>query len=288
VFAMHQALAPVGSSRNDFDIYRELAARGGYEHSFTAGRTEMEWLRHIYESMTSNWRDNGYVAPKFDAFWSQGFVEIPEPEKPFVLFEDFRLDPAGKPLRTPSGRIELYSEKIAGFGYADCPPHPAWLAPDEWLGSPKAAQWPLHLLTPQPAGKLHSQMDGGAASVDLKINGREALRISPADAKARRIGQHDLVKIYNDRGACLATAVIDSGLKPGVVVLPTGAWFDAADEKLEIHGNPNVLTIDVGTSRLTQGSSAQSALVEVVLWEDAAPPVQALNPPEIARWNRGA
>lgn len=281
VFAMHQALAPIGSSRNDFDIYRELAALGGYEEAYTQGRDEMAWIRHIFDSMSKAWRDSGCEAPEFHAFWDQGYVAIPEPKQPFVLFEDFRHDPAGHPLRTPSGRIELYSEKIAGFGYADCPPHPAWLAPAEWLGSPVAARWPLHLLTPQPAGKLHSQMDGGKASTDLKIKGREALHISPADAKDRRISQHDLVKVYNDRGACLAVAVIDADLKPGVVMLPTGAWFDAVDEGLEVHGNPNVLTMDVGTSRLTQGSSAQSALVEVAPWKDAAPVVRALEAPAI-------
>lgn len=281
VFAMHQALAPVGLSRNDFDIYRELAALGGYEKEFTEGRSEMKWIKHIYESMRGEWQGSGHAAPEFDVFWNQGYVSIPEPESPFVLFGDFRRDPEAHPLRTPSGRIELYSEKIASFAYADCPPHPSWLAPAEWLGSPAAARWPLHLLTPQPAGKLHSQMDGGQTSVDLKIKGREALRISPSDAKARGIHDLDLVKVHNDRGACLATAVIDACLKPGVVALPTGAWFDAADDSLEVQGNPNVLTMDVGTSRLTQGSSAQSALVEVECWKDAAPAVQALEPPEI-------
>lgn len=288
VFAMHQALAPVGASRNDFDIYRELAALGGYEQAYTEGRNEMEWVRHIYDSMSQAWRDSGHKAPEFGAFWDQGYAAIPEPERPFVLFEDFRRNPENNPLRTPSGRIELYSEKIAGFGYADCPPHPAWLAPAEWLGSPVAARWPLHLLTPQPAGKLHSQMDGGKTSVDLKINGREALLISPSDAEDRGIVQHELVKVYNDRGACLATAVIDADLKPGVVMLPTGAWFDAEDERLEVHGNPNVLTMDVGTSRLTQGSSAQSALVEVARWNAEAPAVRALETPAIDKLDRSA
>lgn len=282
VFAMHQALSPVGSSRNDFDIYRELAALGGYETAFTEGRDEMAWIKHIYNSMVEEWRASGHFAPGFDVFWDRGYVDIPEPAKPFVLLEEFRQDPASSPLRTPSGRIELYSEKIAGFGYSDCPPHPMWLPPTEWLGSLAAASWPLHLLTPQPAGKLHSQMDGGETSVDLKVNGREVLRISPVDAAARHIGDRDLVKVYNGRGACLATAVIDGDLKPGVVALPTGAWFDADDDTLEVHGNPNVLTIDVGTSRLTQGSSAQSALVEVARWGDAARPVQVLEPPAIA------
>lgn len=288
VFAMHQALAPVGGSRNDFDIYRELSALGGYEEAYTEARDEMAWVRHIYDSMSRAWHDRGHEAPGFDAFWDQGYASIPEPERPFVLFEEFRQDPAAHPLRTPSGRIELYSEKIASFGYADCPPHPAWLAPAEWLGSPVAARWPLHLLSPQPAGKLHSQMDGGKTSTDLKINGREALLISPDDAESRDIGQHDLVRVYNDRGACLATAVIDAGLKPGVVMLPTGAWFDAADERLERHGNPNVLTMDVGTSRLTQGSSAQSALVEVARWNEAAPEIRALETPGITQLDRVA
>jgi biotin/methionine sulfoxide reductase len=287
VFAMHQALAPVGSSRNDFDIYRELAALGGYEQAFTEGRDEMAWVRHIYESMAQEWRDRGHAAPGFEAFWRRSYAEIPEPARPFVLFEEFRRDPQANPLRTPSGRIELYSEKIAGFGYADCPPHPAWLAPAEWLGASEAARWPLHLLTPQPAGKLHSQMDGGRASVELKIQGREALRISPADAASRGIGQHDLVKVYNERGACLAVALIDADLKPGVVALPTGAWFDPAGEELELHGNPNVLTMDAGTSRLTQGSSAQSALVEVARWHEAAPAVRALALPAIDRLDGG-
>src|SRR5690606_32984503 len=152
-----------------------------------------------YGAMAGHWRDAGQETPDFDAFWERGYVELPEPERPFVLFEDFRQDPAAHPLQTPSGRIELYSERIASFGYDDCPPHPAWMPPAEWLGAPSAAQWPLHLLTPQPAGKLHGQLDAGKASTQLKINGREVLRIAPADAQARGIGQHDTVKVYNDR-----------------------------------------------------------------------------------------
>lgn len=293
VFAMHQALAPVGASRNDFDIYRELAARAGHEQAFTEGLDEMQWIRRIYGAMVEDWRKNGHDGPAFEEFWRQGYAAIPEPERPFVLFEDFRQDPAAHPLRTPSGRIELYSEKIAGFDYADCPPHPAWLPPVEWLGATAAQRWPLHLLTPQPAGKLHSQMDAGSASTELKIDGREVLRISPSDAAARSIRDRDLVRIHNDRGACLATAMVDADLKPGVVVLPTGAWFDAPDDGLELRGNPNVLTPDIGTSRLTQGSSAQSALVEVTAWKQAAPISQVFEPPELAdmstnRDHRGA
>src|SRR5690349_23126274 len=48
-----------------------------------------------------------------------------------------------------------YSERIAGFGYDDCPPHPTWLEPAEWLGA--TGSYPLHLVSSQPRDRLHSQ-----------------------------------------------------------------------------------------------------------------------------------
>jgi biotin/methionine sulfoxide reductase len=71
-----------------------------------------------------------------------------------------------------------------------------------------------------------------------------------------------------------------------VVALPTGAWLDAGDgdssgRALERHGNPNVLTQDKGTSRLGQGTSAHSALVEVERFDGELPAIRAHEPPEI-------
>jgi len=69
------------------------------------------------------------------------------------------------------------------------------------------------------------------------------------------------------------------------VLLATGAWFDPLEPgvpgSLCVHGNPNVLTADVGTSSLTQGPSAQSCLVRVEAWTGALPPVRAHMPPLI-------
>jgi len=281
VFAMHQALPPQGQSRSDFDIYRELAAMGGFEDVFAEGRNEAQWLRHIYDGMAEKWRAAGVDAPAFEAFWEQGYVQVPETKQDFILFEDFRRDPQAHPLKTPSGRIELYSERIAGFGYDDMLPHPAWLPPVEWLGADLAQRFPLHLLTPQPAGKLHSQLDAGQASVATKLKGREPVLISPQDAQARDIADGDVVRIFNDRGACLACAVVSSDIMPGVISMSTGAWFDPQEDGLERHGNPNVLTRDIGACSLTQGTSAQSALVEVERWHGEAPPVRAFEVPEL-------
>jgi biotin/methionine sulfoxide reductase len=127
-------------------------------------------------------------------------------------------------------------------------------------------------------------MDPGPVSLAHKIAGREPVRISPADAAQRNIRNGDIVRVFNARGACLAGAVVDTDVMPGVVVMATGAWFDppAASGEPERHGNPNVLTPDIGTSPLAQGSSALTALVEIERWNAAAPPVRAFAPPELA------
>jgi biotin/methionine sulfoxide reductase len=280
VFALHQAIRPVAASRNDFDIFDELATRLGCEDSFNEGRSEMQWLRWIWDGVREGAAARGVDVPDFNAFWEHGHVEVPAPSEPFVLFEAFRADPEASPLKTPSGKIELYSERIAAFGYDDCPPHPAWLPPHEWLGAPEARRFPLHLVTVQPPDRLHSQMDPGPVAQANKVAGREAIRLNPDDAAGRGIRAGQLVRVFNDRGACLAGAIVDPGVREGVAVMATGAWYAADGGGLELAGNPNVLSRDVGTSRLTQGCAALSVLVEIERHRGKAGP--ALRPPPLA------
>jgi biotin/methionine sulfoxide reductase len=282
---MHQAIDPVAEARNDFDIFADLAGRLGFSEAFTEGRGEMAWLRHIYDVARQQAARDNLELPDFDRFWARGYAELPEQTRPSVLFAEFRADPVAHRLGTPSGRIELFSETIAGFGYDDCPGHPRWLEPVEWLGAAKAKRFPLHLISNQPTFRLHSQMDQGAASLATKRHGREPIWLNPADAAARGIAEGDVVRVYNDRGACLAGAVITDAVRSGVVQLQTGAWFDPLEPgrigSLDRHGNPNMLTIDIGTSKLAQGSSAQTALVEVETWQGALPPISVFDPPPV-------
>jgi biotin/methionine sulfoxide reductase len=281
IFAMHRAIEPLGDAKSDFDIFSALAERLGYAQAFTEGRSEMDWCRGIYERVQKGAARKNVTLPSFEDFWRDGFVELPPPDEDFILFEDFRRDPELHPLKTPSGRIEITSAAIAGFGYDDCPPHPAWIAPDEWLGSPSTQQWPLHLITHQPSGRLHGQMDPGPVSRSSKVKNREQIRLNPGDAAQRRIESGDIVRVFNARGACLAAAQLDDDVMPGVAVMATGAWFDPASEtgEPERHGNPNVLTRDIGTSRLTQGPSALSVLVDIERWTGLLPPMRAFTPP---------
>ena len=211
--------------------------------------------------------------------------ENPEAPTPTVIFEEFRMNPDANPLPTPSGRIEIFSEKIASYNYADCPGHPTWMEPAEWLGSAIARTYPLHLLTTQPGTRLHGQMDMARVSHQSKVAGREPMRINRADAGARGISDGDVVRVFNDRGAILAGAVLTDDIRAGVIQISTGAWYDPVEPgaigSLDKHGNPNVLTLDKGTSRLAQGPSAQTTLVQVEKFIGDPPPVSAFETPMI-------
>lgn len=113
------------------------------------------------------------------------------------------------------------------------------------------------------------------------------MRISRADAETRGIQDGDVVRVFNDRGSTLAGAVVTDDIRRGVVQISTGAWYDpalpGAIGSLEKHGNPNVLTLDKGTSRLAQGPSAQTTLVQVERFAGNPPPVSAFAPPLVAK-----
>lgn len=279
MIAMRQAIEPVGEARHDYRIFAALAERLGFAERFTEGRDEQAWLRHIYEGSRERAGEQGIELPAFERFWADGRFEIAWPAEQTILLKAFRDDPLANPLPTPSGRLEIFSARIAGFGYPDCPGHPVWL-------EKPAPRYPLHLLSNQPKTRLHSQYDHGAYSRASKIHGREPLTMHPQDAARRGIAAGDVVRVYNERGALLAGVILSDGIRPGVVQLATGAWYDplAPEEpgSLEVHGNPNVLTEDIGASRLSQGCTAQTTQVEIERWPGELPPIRAFDPPPFA------
>ena len=285
IVAMEAAIAPVGESRDDFEVFRALAQAMGCGEAFDEGRSADQWIARMYEQARANAKAAGVELLGFAAFRQRGVVRFERAVTAQNLLADFRADPEANRLNTPSGRIELYSATVASFGYPDCPGHAAWLEPAEWLGGATSGLGRFHLLSPQPADKLHSQYDLGAVSLKTKVGGRAPLTIGRADAAALGLSDGDVVRVSNARGACLAGAVLSDGLLPGVVQLPTGAWFDpsaAVDGPgLERHGNPNVLTSDRPSSRLSQASACNSTLVDIARFDGEPPPVGASAPPEI-------
>ena len=288
---MRQALAPYGEARDDYAVFAGLAKRLGFEAEFTEGRDADEWLEHLWDVTRRNARETGVTLPDFASFREGPALDLRPmlQECPLVL-ERFRQAPVAHPLDTPSGRIELFSQTIADAGCPDCSGHPAWYAKREWLGSAQSERFPLHLLSNQPATRLHSQLDHGVVSQESKIRGREPLRMNPQDASARGLRDGDIARVFNDRGALLAGVRVSDALRPGVVQIATGAWYDVLDPadplSLEIHGNPNALTNDIGTSSFAQGPSANSCLVEIERYDDALPELNVFRPPPLVARGR--
>jgi biotin/methionine sulfoxide reductase len=276
---MHAIASPYGQARDDYAIFADLAERLGAREAFTEGRSVRQWLEHLYEPTRTALVAQSQPAPSFAEFWGGDGLVLPQQPDDGGRLRAFRDDPEGKPLPTPSGKLEIGSETIARFNEADCPGHPVWLAA---IDQPDDAA-PLALVANQPATRLHSQFDFGGHSSDAKHRGREVASMHPDDAAARGIGDGDIIRLFNERGACLAAVRLTDGIRPGVVRLPTGAWYDPVDPEedapLCVHGNPNVLTRDVGTSNLAQGCTGQLTTVQVERFDGNLPPIQAYDPP---------
>ena len=262
IVANKKSMDSFADSKTDFEIFSGLANRLGFESTFTENKNEMEWIEFLWDESKKIAKDFQINLPDFKKFWEKGFYEVPCPDTKKIMFEKFRNDPEKFPLNTPSGKIEISSDTIENFKLNDCLSHPSWFEPYEWLG--KTNKYPLHLISNQPTHRLHSQLDNASDSRKSKIKDREPVLINSSDANKRSIKDDDIVMLYNDRGKVLAGAVLSEDVMPGVVVLSTGAWFDPNYTlNIEVHGNPNVLTNDVGTSSLGQGPTSHTTLIEI-------------------------
>jgi len=279
LLAMHRIVEPFAQARDDYDIFTDLAERLGAREAFTEGRTARQWISHFYEGVRHKLVAIGSSAPTFEEFWERGELELPKEADDGGIIRAFREDPQGHPLSTPSGKVQISSPVIAGFGYATCPGHPAWLPTTESV----CEMYPLYLISNQPKAKLHSQLDYGGYSRQNKRAAREVCSMHPGVAKARGIADGDIVKVFNHRGAFLACAELSLAVSTDVIRVPTGAWYDphVTDDGtlLCVHGNPNVLTRDIGTSQLAQGCAGQICAVQVIRYDGPLPEIRAFEPP---------
>lgn len=285
VLAMHKLVDPLYQSRTDFDIFTDFCRRFGRNKEYTRGMDEMEWVRSLYDDCREANKAN-FEMPEFDEFWEvgqAGWVDFGE-GKNFVRHADFREDPEINPLGTPSGFIEIYSRKIASYNYEHCQGHPMWFEKAERShGGPGSDKYPLWLQSCHPDKRLHSQMcESDEYRATYAVQDREPVYISPEDAKARGINDGDLVRVFNDRGQLLAGAVVSDDYPPGVIRIHEGAWYGPLSEKLgaiDTYGDPNTLTMDVGTSELAQATSANTVVADIEKFKGEVPPVTAFGGP---------
>ncbi|EMK6666886.1 trimethylamine-N-oxide reductase TorA [Vibrio fluvialis] len=286
LIAMHRLVDPMFQSRTDFEIMTELTRRFGRHEEFTRGMDEMEWVRSLYNDCKKA-NEGKFEMPEFDEFWEQSVLEFGE-GKPWVRHADFRKDPEINALGTPSGFIEITSRKIGRYGYEHCQEHPMWFEKTERShGGPGSDKYPFWLQSCHPDKRLHSQMcESEAFRATYAVQGREPVYINPMDAKAKGIKAGDLVRVFNGRGQLLAGAVLSDSYPRGVIRIEEGAWYGPLSEKegaICTYGDPNTLTLDLGTSELAQATSANTCIVDFEKFTGKVPPVTSFGgPTEVA------
>ncbi|WP_316858903.1 trimethylamine-N-oxide reductase TorA [uncultured Cohaesibacter sp.] len=282
ILAMKKVIDPVFEARNDFDILADIADRLGAKEAFTEGKDEMGWIKGFYAECVKQGEAKKIDVPDFDSFWEKGVAEfeITDEAKSYVRHADFREDPLLEPLGTPSGLIEIYSKNIEKMGYDDCPAHPMWIEPIERLDGPDA-KFPLAVSTKHPEYRLHSQLCGTINREKYAIAGREPCWIHPDDAKARGIADGDVVRVFNDRGQILTGAVVTDKVRKGVLRVQEGGWFDPVElGGLDAYGDVNVLSPDIGTSKLAQGNCGYSIIADAEKFTGELPDVKVFSTPK--------
>ena len=290
IFPMKQVVEPQFEAKNDYDIFKELSKRAGVEDKFTENKSEMDWLKSFYQDAFEGARKNRVIMPKFEKFWEENkpiTFNTTDKAKKWVRYEQFRNDPLLNPLGTPSGKIEIYSDTIAKMNYDDCKGYASWIVPEEYAGNVTAEE-PLALVTPHPYYRLHSQLAHTSLRQKYAVNDREPVLIHTEDAKARGIANGDIVRLFNKRGQVLAGAIVTDGIIQGTVALREGAWYDPLDlgvseKPLCKNGCPNVLTRDEGTSKLAQGNSPNTCILQVEKFTGEAPEVTVFKQPKTAQ-----
>ncbi|MGY5537749.1 trimethylamine-N-oxide reductase TorA [Vibrio brasiliensis] len=282
LIAMHRLVDPLFQSKPDFQIMSELTQRFGRREEYTRGMSEMEWIESLYNDCRDA-NKGKFEMPEFAEFWEKSVLDFGEGQ-PWVRHADFRKDPELNPLGTPSGFLEITSRKIGRYGYEHCQEHPMWFEKTERShGGPGSDKHPYWLQSCHPDKRLHSQMcESEEFRATYAVQGREPIYINPADAKAKGIKDGDLVRVFNDRGQLLAGAVVTDSYPRGVVRIEEGAWYGPLNEKegaICTYGDPNTLTMDIGSSELAQATSANTCIVDFEKFTGKVPPVTSFGGP---------
>ena len=258
VILMPKLVEPPYETKSDYRICAELANRLGIGEQYTQGRDERAWTAWIIEQYRQTRFPN---IPSLDEFEASNIGVYARPvEQPAIAFADFRADPQGHPLQTPSGKIEIFSKKLYDLGNPDeIPAIPKYIQEWESPFGPEAQQFPLQAIGHHTMQRVHSTHD----NVDwLQEAFPQRVFINPLDAQARGIRDGDQVKVFNSRGAMILPCRLTKRILPGVVDIPQGAWWTPDEEGVDRRGSVNTLTSERWTP-LAFGTAQHTIMVQV-------------------------
>jgi anaerobic dimethyl sulfoxide reductase subunit A len=230
LFYINKAVDSAYESKTDLEICTELAMRLGIPEF--NDKTEEEWLREISDALPAI--DN------FDQFKESGFLKI-EPPEPHVALKDQIDNPEEHRFRTPSGKIEIYSQTIADLNNPLLPPIPRYIDPWEGPNDPLTEKYPLQLISVHTKTRVKSQFDNIPWLREIEP---QQVWINTVDASNRNIQNGDKVYVYNDRGKVLTQCKVTERIMPGVISMADGAWYNPDENGVDIGGCQNTLAKD--------------------------------------------
>lgn len=221
-------------SKSDFEICCELAPRLGI--SSYSDKKEEEWVRELFNTTP----DLSNHIPDYNTFKREGVYKLKLTE-PHVTFKKQIEDPEHNPFPTPSGKIEIYSQRLADLNNPKLPPIPKYIESWESINDPLAKKYPLQLITVHSKVRAHSYFHAVPWLKNLEL---QAIEINPVDAQERGITDGSEVRVFNDRGIMVLTARVTHRIMPGVVSIAQGAWYRPDHTGADRGGSCNILTKD--------------------------------------------
>ncbi|MCV8697859.1 dimethyl sulfoxide reductase subunit A [Escherichia coli] len=244
----------------------EVAKRLGPDvyQTFTEGRSQHEWIKYLHAKT----KERNPEMPDYEEMKTTGIFKKKCPEEHYVAFRAFREDPQANPLKTPSGKIEIYSERLAKI--ADTwelkkdeiiHPLPAYTPGFDGWDDPLRKTYPLQLTGFHYKARTHSSY----GNIDvLQQACPQEVWINPIDAQARGIRHGDTVRVFNNNGEMLIAAKVTPRILPGVTAIGQGAWLkaDMFGDRVDHGGSINILTSH-RPSPLAKGNPSHSNLVQI-------------------------
>lgn len=215
------ATSPKFERKPIYWMLSEVAKRLGPDvyQTFTEGRTQHEWVKYLHAKTKARTPE----MPDYEEMKQTGIFKKKCPEEHYVAFRAFREDPAANPLKTPSGKIEIYSERLATL--ADTwelkkdeiiHPLPAYTPGFDGWDDPLRQRYPLQLTGFHYKARTHSSY----GNIDvLQQACPQEIWINPIDAQARGIQHGDTVRVFNQNGEMLIPAKVTPRILPGVTAI---------------------------------------------------------------------
>lgn len=227
---MNKAVEPTPGRRSDLNIFTSIARRIGIDN-YNEKTTE-EWLEEILKKepdIPDIKTLKGTDLYKFN-------IDTPE-----IAFKKQIEDPDNHPFPTPTGKIEIFSNRFNNMKNPLIPPIPKYIPPWEGPDDNRIKDYPIQLITPHSRTRINSQLDNIES---MKKSDDDHLWIGPVDAGKRNIADGDMVYAYNDRGRIRTKVKVTDKIMPGVASMDQGKWYDPDENGTTHRGGINVLTLD--------------------------------------------